>query len=328
MNAVPLMRWRSWLRTRGNASLRISRLMGPLAMGLLLMALPAPVQGEEEDPWSSGYYRADPERNPFRPRSDPAERYPTNDDEPPKGGWRNGRSLSDDASPRNGMTPQIWKPSARDDASGRGHRPWGVIPQEWDNGTPGHSYARESDTWSGSSRAPRRSGPDPDARSRWSGPPSEDPERWSQPEEPPPGRRARAPYDAPADRWSQEPPTREADPRMERESGRDPDRWLRLDPGADEGYRRDFGVNRRRPEPEESEGRPPPARWDGPYQREFYREENRRHGPGYDPRFAEPQARPDPEEENSRPDRRWWGRRGNESFWDETERERYWPEGR
>ncbi|MEO5347041.1 MAG: hypothetical protein H7834_11775 [Magnetococcus sp. YQC-9] len=124
------------------------------------------VHAEEDPQWTSGFYRVDPERTPFKIRPSQSRRDFTDAEEDRGIQWREGRRDTD-----YGMSPgarQSWGQSARDSRSGRIHRPWGKVPSQWDDSGssgPGRPWERDepdgrySDRWSDEPRGYEGSGP-------------------------------------------------------------------------------------------------------------------------------------------------------------------------
>ncbi|MBF0190494.1 MAG: hypothetical protein HQL99_05010 [Magnetococcales bacterium] len=287
-------------RFGGQASGALERTIRRMALtGLIaLVATPPPAHAEEDASWSSGYYRADPTRSPFRIQPEPSRPH-HQDDEAPVDRWRPGSGRSGSESQR--QAPPIWKPDRYQQHLSERNRPWGTIPAEPDHpvspGEPDPNHGPDRDRWL-----------DEPARASGHRPPlAEDPYyRSSHPDDP------RAPQPAsgvdPHDRFFHP-----DDPRAPRAaSGTDPYPAFRSG---------------------EREERSRPAFWDGPYQKEYVpqsRPEWNRDSSGVKPQESRSPTRPDPSlsREPPRSEERWWGQRGDDRYWDEPGRNRYWPEER
>ncbi|MBF0628064.1 MAG: hypothetical protein HQL91_07570 [Magnetococcales bacterium] len=227
----PLKRWcspeqRDGQRVAGMPLLLMVALAGWIGWGKTGLA-------EEDGNWSSGYYRADPERTPFKIRPEAAPRGPDWRDEEPSGGrWRGERSRSEEeeVAPPRVRVPRIWNAerSGEKGWTGGGSRPWGEIPSEY--GRYGESEGR---------------GRDPDGSWRRGGDPGWDEERrapgdpsWREPSG---SRRSRPP----SSRW---------DGPYQREYSREPE-W-RGDAGSDprDGRREELRREHEAPYPPAASG--------------------------------------------------------------------------
>ncbi|MBF0271652.1 MAG: hypothetical protein HQL98_06295 [Magnetococcales bacterium] len=110
----------------------MARTIRLMAMTLLL-GLATSGHAEEDANWSSGVYRADPERSPFKIRPEPPRRQSWDDDEP-VARWPN-KPQPNGSEPQR-ATPPIWKPDRYQQHLSERNRPWGAIPSESDRYPP------------------------------------------------------------------------------------------------------------------------------------------------------------------------------------------------